>query len=86
MFSVADSGEGMSAADLPRFLRPFERNDDAFATQTGGLGIGLSLVNSLVQLLQGELTFDTAVGSGTTAKVVMPAFAPVIQGVEDSND
>ncbi len=79
VFSVADTGIGMNPEDLPRLLRPFERYDTAFATQAGGLGLGLSQVNSLVQSLQGALTFDTALGCGTTATVVMPTIAKITE-------
>lgn len=72
LFSVADTGIGMDPADIPRLIRPFERYEDSFDSQTSGLGIGLSLVHSLVDLMGGRLEFDTAPGLGVTASVVLP--------------
>lgn len=83
-FSVADTGIGMDPTELPRLMRPFERYEDTFATQTSGLGIGLSLINSLVRLLRGEIDFDTAPNLGTTVTVTIPIFADgnSVQGLD----
>ena len=76
LFSVADTGIGMDPEDLRRLIRPFERYKSQVKSNRYELGIGLPLVNSLVRVLGGELNFDTAPGTGTTATVVLPKQVP----------
>ncbi len=76
LFSVADTGIGMDPEDLRRLIRPFERYKSQVKSNHYELGIGLPLVNSLVRVLGGELNFDTAPGTGTTATVVLPKQVP----------
>lgn len=75
VFSVEDSGAGMNPEDLGYLVRPFERYRTQVTSTGKDLGVGLPMVNSLVQTLGGDLRFETAPGRGTTATVVLPGTA-----------
>lgn len=65
---VEDRGTGMDPETLARATEPF------FTTKAHGkgMGLGLFLSSTLVERLSGTLTFDSAVGRGTTVTVVLP--------------
>ncbi|HET9517624.1 MAG TPA: response regulator [Actinoplanes sp.] len=66
---VIDSGEGMSADVAERAIEPF------FTTRPKGHGEGLGLATAygIVRQAGGELHIDSAVGSGTTVHILLPA-------------
>jgi len=64
--TVADTGPGMSRAELERAF------DDFHTTKEGGTGLGLSIVRRLVLDLGGALRIETAPGAGTRAIVELP--------------
>ncbi len=64
--TVADTGPGMSRAELDRAF------DDFHSTKEGGTGLGLSIVRRLVLDLGGALRLETAPGAGTRAIVELP--------------
>jgi signal transduction histidine kinase len=65
--TVADSGPGMSRAQLDRAF------DDFYTTKAGGTGLGLSIVRRLTLDLHGALRVETAPGTGTRFIVELPA-------------
>lgn len=67
--SVADSGPGISKADLDRV---FERFYQAEGNRDEGTGIGLSLVRELVELHRGQISVESAKGRGTVFKFSLP--------------
>jgi signal transduction histidine kinase/ActR/RegA family two-component response regulator len=81
--TVTDSGVGMSAAELERCFEPFVQGGH----QRGGLGLGLSISRSLVELHGGNLLASSPGPGGgatftlrlktTTAPTVVPASAPM---------
>jgi signal transduction histidine kinase len=69
---VRDTGIGIDAADLPRLMKPFEQANHGYARQSGGTGLGLPLVDSLVRLHGGELRIESVPGQGTAVIVRLP--------------
>jgi signal transduction histidine kinase len=69
---IADNGAGIAPADLERVFEPYGRGRDDLTAKREGTGLGLPLVRQLVGLLGGRLDFDSTVGVGTTATVVLP--------------
>jgi signal transduction histidine kinase len=64
---VADTGNGMDPADVRRMFDPF------VTTRGLGRGLGLAAVTGIVQAHHAYLTVETAVGEGTTVRVLFPA-------------
>ena len=69
---VADSGVGISAEELPRIFDRFYRVENQAGRSMEGSGIGLSLVQELVQLHGGMISAESALGQGTVFKLSMP--------------
>jgi two-component system phosphate regulon sensor histidine kinase PhoR len=75
-FVVADTGEGIPAADIPRLTERFYRVDRARSRELGGTGLGLAIVKHIVQLHQGKLRIESRLREGTTVTVWFPATRP----------
>jgi cell cycle sensor histidine kinase DivJ len=72
--AVADTGIGISAADLERLGRPYEQAGDA-GQQAKGTGLGLSLVRAFAELHGGEMVIESQLGEGTAVSVRLPVLA-----------
>jgi PAS domain S-box-containing protein len=70
--SVADTGIGMEASEIPRALQPFGQIDNSLARPHGGTGLGLPLAVRLVELHGGAVTIDSEPERGTTVTFTMP--------------
>ena len=70
---IIDNGIGMTAEEIKKALQPFGKVDTTFSGMKAGTGLGLTIVESLVKLHGGELKIISAKGTGTTARVIMPA-------------
>ncbi len=76
IFSVRDSGIGMSAAELAIVFQPFVQADLSATRKYGGLGLGLTLTKQYCDLLGGELTVTSETQVGTAFTLRLPAEAP----------
>jgi CheY-like chemotaxis protein len=74
--SVADTGCGIKPEFLPHLFERFRQGDSATTRQHGGLGLGLSIVKSLVELHGGTVQAKSpGDGLGTTVSVHLPLTA-----------
>jgi two-component system phosphate regulon sensor histidine kinase PhoR len=71
-FIIADTGEGIPAADIPRLTERFYRVDRARSRELGGTGLGLAIVKHIIQLHHGKLKIESRLREGTTVTVWMP--------------
>jgi len=71
--AVQDSGIGIAPEDMERVLMPFGQVDSALARENQGTGLGLPLVQAMIELHGGELMLDSFPGNGTTASLRLPA-------------
>lgn len=71
--SVTDTGVGLSQEQIDRATKPFGLVDGRLDKGTGGAGLGLSLVHSLLKLHGGKLEILSQKGIGTTASLIFPA-------------
>ncbi|MFK4834593.1 sensor histidine kinase [Microbacterium sp. ZW T2_14] len=79
VLTVADSGIGIGAEDLPRVLTPYFRTDEA-KQKSGGTGLGLGISNDIVLAHGGTLEIDSEVGAGTTVTVRLPLASALTEG------
>lgn len=70
--SVRDSGHGIAEDDLPHVTEPFYRSEESRSTRKAGMGLGLSIVRSIVEWHDGQVKIDSAVGAGTTVTLWFP--------------
>ena len=69
---VEDTGIGMSPVFLERLFDPYSRETTFTARATVGTGLGMSIVKSLVQQLNGEISVDSKLGEGSRFTVTIP--------------
>lgn len=74
-FTVKDSGPGIPTAFQPRVFERFTQADGSTKRQTGSSGLGLNITKTLVEAMDGEITFVSAAGKGTTFSVWFPTEA-----------
>jgi two-component system, OmpR family, sensor kinase len=77
ILEVVDEGPGMSQQDALRVFERFYRTDSSRARSSGGSGLGLSIVDSLVHAHGGNVTVTTALGQGCRFYVSLPRIANV---------
>jgi signal transduction histidine kinase len=71
---VSDTGIGLEPAQIPFVFDRFQRADSSNTRRTGGLGLGLTLAEQLVQLHGGRISVESpGPGRGTTFTVELPA-------------
>jgi len=86
--AVTDRGLGISKEDLKRLFTKFYRVDSAMTREIGGTGLGLSICKNIIELLGGEITVKSKLGSGSTFAFTLPVAAedmvrlPSLEGPE----
>ena len=75
-FKVIDSGIGIPPIDLPRIFERFYRVDKARSRVTGGVGLGLSIVQDIIEAHHGKIVVTSEVNKGTTFTIDLPVKQP----------
>jgi CheY-like chemotaxis protein len=76
VIAIADDGAGISPEMLPRIFDLFHQADRTLDRSQGGLGIGLSIVQRLVEMHGGDVTAQSAgLGHGATFHLRLPTVA-----------
>lgn len=70
IFSVKDSGIGISDTEHPHIFEPFYRSGNVSGIP--GTGLGLSIVKKAVEIHGGVIEFTSVAGKGTTFKIELP--------------
>ncbi len=77
--SVQDQGIGMDAKELRQIFKKFYRTKRAEASGEAGTGIGLSIVEQIVQQHAGRMEVTSELGKGSCFTVVLPAYSRASQ-------
>ncbi len=72
VFSVKDSGIGISASDKTKIFTKFYRSEDYRIRETGGTGLGLYITHKLAEKLGVTITFTSKLNHGSIFKVLVP--------------
>jgi len=83
VFRVADSGIGMSPAQVTRLYRPFVQADASTTRKYGGTGLGLTISQQFCQMMGGSLSVESELGKGSTFSIRLPADAAARTGEDE---
>jgi signal transduction histidine kinase len=72
IFTVTDTGIGIPKQKIRSMFKPFVQGQSYDTRVYGGVGLGLSIVRELVELMKGKITVNSTVGKGTTFAVTIP--------------
>jgi PAS domain S-box-containing protein len=70
--SVADTGVGIAALDIPLLFQSFTQVDSSASKRHGGTGLGLAISQRLAELMNATLTVTSELGKGTTFLLTIP--------------
>ncbi len=71
-FYVSDTGKGIPVDQLQKIFDRFHQVEGMFGSDSFGTGIGLALTRELINLLHGEITVESELGSGSRFTVILP--------------
>ncbi|MBT6432604.1 MAG: HAMP domain-containing histidine kinase [Deltaproteobacteria bacterium] len=75
-FVVRDEGQGMTPEDMTNLYKPFARLSARPTANESSVGVGLSIVKGLVDVLGGQILCQSQLGAGTTFRVILPIGSP----------
>ena len=72
LLSVKDTGCGIEESALPGIFEKFSQADNSTTRRYGGTGLGLSIVKKIISLMDGDISVDSKLESGTTFTLTIP--------------
>ena len=70
--AIKDTGIGIDASDLQTIFKPFQQLDSGLSRNYEGAGLGLSISDRLVRLMEGKIEVDSQLGSGSEFRLLIP--------------
>lgn len=83
---VTDEGPGIEADDLPRVFERFYRADPSRSRASGGSGLGLSIVASIVEAHGGAATVASEPGRGARFRLTLPSATSACKSADPDAD
>jgi signal transduction histidine kinase/HPt (histidine-containing phosphotransfer) domain-containing protein len=89
-FSVVDTGIGIPSDKLDDIFNSFSQAEETFTRKYGGTGLGLSIAREIIHLMEGEISVESELGSGSrfsfNIKLKLPKnFEDISQSYEDDD-
>ena len=72
VFSVSDTGIGMTGEQLGRLFEAFEQGDASTTRKYGGTGLGLAICRKFARLMGGDVVATSETGKGSTFSLFIP--------------
>jgi CheY-like chemotaxis protein len=85
VYTVADTGIGMSESDVKNLFRPFTQASEAIYGRYGGAGLGLIFVKRIAVAMGGNLHLTTRPGRGTTFRLTVPVDVVDVQSATEAS-
>ncbi len=73
VFTVLDTGIGMSPQEIARIFDPFTQADASTTRKYGGTGLGLALSRRFARMMGGDIEIESSKGSGSAFRLSLPA-------------
>lgn len=70
--TIRDEGEGIPPEHLERLTKRFYRVDKSRTRKDGGTGLGLAITKHIIDRHDGTISFESALGQGTTVLITLP--------------
>jgi hypothetical protein len=83
MFSVRDSGIGMTQDQMKKLFKDFSQADGSTTKKFGGTGLGLAITKKFCEMMNGSITVQSVPNEGTTFTVTLPTH---LQGNDATHD
>lgn len=74
VITVEDRGGGISEVELKKIFEPFYRGDQTYSAKSGGNGLGLTIVKSIVDKYEGTVDIESEINVGTKVCIKIPLF------------
>jgi signal transduction histidine kinase/CheY-like chemotaxis protein len=77
-FAVEDTGIGIGKDQMEKIFAAFSQADNSSSRKYGGMGIGLTITQQMVELMGGDISVVSAAGKGTTFTFTCPFWLPAV--------
>jgi signal transduction histidine kinase/CheY-like chemotaxis protein len=85
LFSVADSGPGITEENIQKLFQPFQQLDGSIRRRFGGTGLGLTISKRFVELHDGKIWIESQIGKGSTFLFSIPFDPSVLSSGSSSS-
>lgn len=82
LFEVKDNGRGMSEEQVEKLFNQFYRLEEDKDSDISGVGLGLAITKSFVDIMNGKIDVQSKLGEGTTFRIEIPQKIVKLKNIE----